>query len=139
MATPVLFSKIVKGEDLDKVTTSQEIENKKNFDHISNYTKIIMGSMHKDTYNIKLSSTHGVISGQPISGNGVDEYTFIVGVNYSTNTVTVDRPILNTGAHISIIINRYPHEDDYAGDDNVFNYQYPMHVNWLEEDFCQNY
>ena len=141
MSTPVLYSKITKGEDLDKVTTSEQLEAKKNFDIVSNYTKIVTGNMQTGASSILLSSTHGVIMGQPISGNGIDEYTFITGVDYKTNTVTVDRLVLNSGSNISIIINSYPDDeldDEYEGH-IIFNYKYPTHVDLLQEDFNQNY
>lgn len=141
MSTPVLYSKITKGEDLDKVTTPEQLEAKKNFDIVTNYTKIVRGDMQTGESSIVLTSTHGIIIGQPISGNGIDEYTFITAVDYKTNVVTVDRPLLNGGSNISIIINSYPDDevdDDYEGLYS-FNYKYPTHVDLLQEDFNQNY
>lgn len=141
MSTPVLYSKITKGEDLDKVTTPEKLEVKKNFALLTNYTKIIKANIQQDSSSIILNSTHGVITGQPISGNGIDEYTFITEVNYTTNTVTIDRPILNGGSNISISINNYQEHADEEMDDGPyeFNYQYPTHFDWLQEDFNQNY
>jgi hypothetical protein len=141
MTTPVLYSKITKGEDLDKVTTPEQLEAKKNFVVVSNYTKMVRGNMQTGASSITLTSTYGVIVGQPITGNGIDEYTFITAVDYNTNTVTVGRPAIGSGSNISIIINSYPDDevdDEYEGP-IVFNYKYPTHVDLLQEDFNQNY
>lgn len=101
-----LYSKIAAGEFIVKESSS-DIELRKISEQIKDYTKFVYGNMQKDSDAISLSSTFGILEGQPISGKGIQEYSFIVHVNYKKNIVYIDNPILETGSRINIMINNY--------------------------------
>jgi hypothetical protein len=56
------------------------------------YTVLITGDVVKDSAIIKLSSTHGLVTGRAISGQGIPDCSIIVEVDHETKCVTIDEP-----------------------------------------------
>jgi hypothetical protein len=66
------------------------------------FTSLIRADIQKDSDQIHVSSLFGMEIGRAVEADGIDEYAYITSIDYTSNTIQISEPAIETASHITI-------------------------------------